>query len=780
MKRPPFLPYLPLLLAALLAYSPAFAQTPAAQTLGGSDNDYLYSLLPTAGGAYILGGFSCSPAGGDKSEGPRGGYDFWVVKSDATGTVLWEKAIGGDDGDMLLDMKQLADEKILLAGSSRSGAGSGERTAANQGDWDYWLVQLGPDGTVETDLSIGGPGADLLAKVRLDQGQNRLIGGSSLSGAGGDKTEASFGGYDYWLVKTDDQGTIIWDKSFGGSGDDFLADVLALNDGGYLLAGWSTSGTDGNKTSPSYGGGDLWLIKLDSNGDKQWEASFGGDQKDQAAGVLEDTGGNIYLAGYSGSGASGNKTSAAIGGRDFWLLKLDADGNILWDKSFGGTADEELNALAFTPGGELLLAGTTRSGAGGHIPEEPIGGSDFLLLHVNAIGELLESRRFGGSRDDIGTAVFPTADGFVLGGASSSSNSGNVSGKNKGWMDYWAVEGQFDPPPQVEDQAAFVCSGAGLSITLNGSTNATPVASYAVSVTDDGGLAAANDPTEGAGLSADALAADAWTNTGSMEAVVEYTIVPLGENGKEGDAFTLRVTVHGEGAGPCPGGLPVSLIVYLQGAYDTGTGLMRDDLRTSDLLPLNEPYAALGYTSVGGGGESTAAAVFQASGPDAIVDWVWLELRGKSDAAMVLATRSALLQRDGDVVDVDGLSPVSFAGMAPDEYFVAVKHRNHLGAMSAAPVALSGSAAIVDLTAGLGDVSGGANGIAVLGDGSLGLFSGDFDHNGQVQNTDSASMLPTLGTSGYTPGDLDLNSQVQNTDLQLMLIPNIGRGAALP
>ena len=227
-------------------------------------------------------------------------------------------------------------------------------------------------------------------------------------------------------------------------------------------------------------------------------------------------------------------------------------------------------------------------------------------------------------------------------------------------------------------------------------------------------------------------------------------------------------------------GLLVAPILYLQGAYDATAGLMRDDLRSNGILPLDEPYAALGYIHVGGGEESTTQAVFDVATAGAIVDWVLLELRDQADSTVIVATRSALLQRDGDVVDVDGVSPVSFAGAAEGEYYLVLRHRNHLGVMSAAPVALSKTATVVDFTASISQAFGGANGIGALGDGNLGLYSGDFNRNAQVQNTDFAAMVLTLGTAGYLQGDLDLNGQVQNTDLQLQLLTNIGRGQAFP
>ncbi len=134
--------------------------------------------------------------------------------------------------------------------------------------------------------------------------------------------------------------------------------------------------------------------------------------------------------------------------------------------------------------------------------------------------------------------------------------------------------------------------------------------------------------------------------------------------------------------------LSLRLKALLEGPYAEGSGLMHDSLRVKGLLPLAEPYTALGYAHVGGGSESTTSAVLSVSGPDAIVDWVVVELRDAANPAIIRGTRSALIQRDGDIVGTDGVSPVQFS-LKPGPYHVAIRHRNHLGAMSAAPLEVS-------------------------------------------------------------------------------------------
>lgn len=227
-----------------------------------------------------------------------------------------------------------------------------------------------------------------------------------------------------------------------------------------------------------------------------------------------------------------------------------------------------------------------------------------------------------------------------------------------------------------------------------------------------------------------------------------------------------------------PAAPKLSLKVFLEGPYDTTNTVMNDGLRVENLVPTREPYTGLGYSHGSiGGGESINPFVFSITNNDAPVDWVMVELRTINNN-IVLAARSALLQKDGDIVDLDGRSPLSFPGIASEgSYYVAIRHRNHLGIRTLNSVAMSQTPTSLDLTTGTSLVVGGANALNLLSSGVYGLFCGDFDANGQIQNTDGTSLVPTIGIGGYLPGDIDMNGQVQNTELQLKLTPNLGRGA---
>ncbi|WP_422104218.1 HYR domain-containing protein [Winogradskyella sp.] len=211
-------------------------------------------------------------------------------------------------------------------------------------------------------------------------------------------------------------------------------------------------------------------------------------------------------------------------------------------------------------------------------------------------------------------------------------------------------------------------------------------------------------------------------------------------------------------------------LVFLQGAAinpNTGEGaLMRDDLRTGNLLPTTSPYTD---------GLTCDASVFSTTGSNAIVDWVWVELRDATDSTVVIDGRSALLQRDGDVVDTDGLSVPGFR-VPFGNYYVAIEHRNHVGIMTAATQTLGTTTAAVDLSSNLTAVEGGSNALVLLANGSYGMYSGDHDGNAQVQNADANAVIQLIGGSGYDAADMDANTQVQNTDVNILISPNIGRG----
>jgi len=200
--------------------------------------------------------------------------------------------------------------------------------------------------------------------------------------------------------------------------------------------------------------------------------------------------------------------------------------------------------------------------------------------------------------------------------------------------------------------------------------------------------------------------------------------------------------------------LAVTLKAFLQGPYSGP--LMDDSLRSQSLIPLVEPYTALAnFTQVGrGGGETVSPAVFVPTGNDAIVDWVFLELRDKNTPSTVLETRSALVQRDGDIVDIDGISELRFIGIGDDDYYLAVRHRNHLGTMSANTFSLSRTQTDIDFTS---IATFGTNAQADLGGGVMGLWTGDSDNTGTVDAADRSEVWNNRNLVDYHGSDTTMD-----------------------
>jgi choice-of-anchor B domain-containing protein len=231
--------------------------------------------------------------------------------------------------------------------------------------------------------------------------------------------------------------------------------------------------------------------------------------------------------------------------------------------------------------------------------------------------------------------------------------------------------------------------------------------------------------------------------------------------------------------------LSVRVKAVLEGPYVPAAGLMHDSLRTQGLIPLTEPYTALAYAHVGGGGETTTTPVLAVSGANAIVDWVVVELRDADTVSIVNATRCALLQRDGDIVGTDGTSPVQF-DLPVGDHHIAVRHRNHLGTMSASPQRISIAPKTCDLTLP-GTATYGTEGRKNI-NGVMALWTGNTTVNGQLQYTGSGNdrdpillaiggSVPTNFITGYRIEDTNLDGVVKYTgfanDRDVILL-NIG------
>ena len=413
----------------IIIYSKLFAQAPFPKQwdyrFGGTKNDVLSALQPTTDGGYILGGWSNSEISGDKAEASQGGYDYWLVKIDAAGTKQWDKRFGGTKDDYATSVEQTADGGYLLGGYSSSGIG-GDRTEGSRGAQDYWIVKTDASGNKQWDKRFGGPLYDYLYTVLQTPDGGYLLGGYSYSEAGGDKSQPSRGGIDYWIVKINADGTKQWDKRFGGTADDRFASLQATTDGSYVLGGSSNSDAGGDISEAGRGGFDYWVVKINANGIQQSDKRFGGTADDFLTSLAQTTDGGYALAGYSLSGAGADKRQPGRGKDDYWLVKTNAAGVKLWDERYGGGNIDYLNAFTQTSDGGFILGGSSFSGIGGDKSEASRGDYDCWLVKTDLRGRKQWDARFGGTNGDELHAIWQTKDeGYLLGGASVSPVSGD-------------------------------------------------------------------------------------------------------------------------------------------------------------------------------------------------------------------------------------------------------------------------------------------------------------------------------------------------------------------
>jgi predicted secreted protein len=190
-------------------------------------------------------------------------------------------------------------------------------------------------------------------------------------------------------LKLSSNGEIEWQKTYGGSWDDVRSFQQTI-DGGYIVAGWTGSF--------GAGGDDIWILKLSSTGDIEWQKTYGGSEYDRALSVQQTSDGGYIIAGKTDSfGAEGGDT---------WVLKLSSAGEIEWQKTFGGSSDDYASSIQETSDGGYIIAGKTDSfGAGG---------DDTWVLKLSSAGEIEWQKTYGGSSDDYASSIQETSDGGYM------------------------------------------------------------------------------------------------------------------------------------------------------------------------------------------------------------------------------------------------------------------------------------------------------------------------------------------------------------------------------
>lgn len=339
---------------------------------GGGGYDYGYSVIQTYDKGYAVAGATSSFGNGN--------MDAYLLKVDSNGVAKFHWTFGGINIEQAYSVKETADSGLVIAGYTNS---------FGHGGYDMYLIKTKKNGDTAWTKTFGGDNWDFAYSAQQTTDGGYIIAGGTYSfGAGSE---------DMYLVKVDANGDTAWTKTFGGTNDDEARSVKQTSDGGYILTGFTKSFGDAS--------GDMYTVKTDQNGDTMWTYLYAGVLEDASYDVVECP--SKYLIG-------GKTKSIGSGNFDCISLEISLSGSYIYADSYGGSAEDGTNSVAYSPGGRFALMGYTYSFGGG------LGTSDFLLYVTNPVTGL-HSATFGGLKMEQANNIQNTADGgYIICGTSSS------------------------------------------------------------------------------------------------------------------------------------------------------------------------------------------------------------------------------------------------------------------------------------------------------------------------------------------------------------------------
>jgi hypothetical protein len=345
------------------------------RTYGGSDWEWPNSVIQTSDGGYLVVGFTYSDDG--DIEGFNGFRDGWVIKVDKDGVLQWQRAMGGSEAGTIRDVIEV-EGGFIAVGHDHSTDGDLAGTGCQN---DFWIVKLDLDGVLLWQTCYGGSDLDFPTAISSFGNDQLLIAGYTESDDG--DVEGYHDSYDYWIVAVDLDGTLAWQKPLGGSSWDQAFDVAVDGVHGRIYIIGETLSDDGD-VSVNYGDLDQWLVCLDFDGQMIYEKSYGGSREEYAKTILlGDLGNELYIIGSSSS--TDGDVSGNHGNHDMWVVNTDFNGVVNWNKSVGGTRFEQVLSATHSFGDDqlpngIVLVGHTNSNDGD--VEGPKGSDDVWVVKL--------------------------------------------------------------------------------------------------------------------------------------------------------------------------------------------------------------------------------------------------------------------------------------------------------------------------------------------------------------------------------------------------------------
>jgi len=372
------------------------------KTFGGSSDDMGFSIIQTENGGYAIAGYTTLPRREKKDDWrSKLGYiileksykqDFWIIKLDKNGNMEWDEAFGEERTDVARSIIQTKDGGYAVVGSIWT------KYVRKR---DFWLIKLGENGNKEWEKTFDKNEHDIAYSIIQTKD-----GGYAIAGGTGKRF---WGEVNCWVIKLDAKGNMEWDNDFGGIGWDEIYSIIQTKGGDFIATG--------SAWSKGAGRGNVYVAKLNKRGNLIWDKTFGGSDYDESRSIIQTDDGDYTVAGFT--------VSEDTGDRNVWVIKLDKNGNKVWDRTFGGTSEDWANSIIQTKDRGYMVAGWTSSMGAGK--------TDVWIIKLNKRGDLVWDRTFGGSEDDEAHSIIQTEDGgYAVAGWTESKGAGN--------SDVWVIK----------------------------------------------------------------------------------------------------------------------------------------------------------------------------------------------------------------------------------------------------------------------------------------------------------------------------------------------------